>query len=138
MQHIQLLLPVCYNVAMKENHKKELGALGERIAADYLRKRGYRIREMNARTPQGEIDIVAQDGKALVFVEVRTRQGTAYGTPEESIDRRKQQKLVLLAEQYIQNITESFSSYRIDAVLVEFTLSSVLKRVDLIKSAVEP
>ncbi len=117
--------------------RKSLGALGEQIAVDYLRRHGYVIRERNHRTPMGEIDIVAVDRKTLAFVEVRTRQGSAFGTAAESITARKQRKLVQLAESYLQSCPESFQGYRIDVVVVEFSSSSTLRRVELIKNAVE-
>ena len=73
------------------------GARGEAMAAAYLEERGYRILARNLRTQRGELDLVALDGAALVFVEVRTRTGTRFGSPEESVDRRKQRRLVRAA-----------------------------------------
>ena len=64
------------------------------MAADHLERRGYVIRQRNYRCPVGEMDIVAEDGDCLVFVEVRTRRGREYSTPEESITAAKQVKLV--------------------------------------------
>ncbi len=122
---------------MKTDGRKVLGAIGEQAAVDYLQKHGFRIRERNVRTRLGEIDIVAQDSETLVFVEVRTRRGGAFGTPEESITFRKQWKLIQLAESYIQTCGESFQGYRIDVVVVEFSPSRVLQRVELIKNAIE-
>ncbi|HID55979.1 TPA: YraN family protein, partial [Candidatus Poribacteria bacterium] len=64
--------------------KKEIGLLGEEIAADFLRRKGYRLLERNIRIGRGEIDLVALDGETLVFVEVKTRKGLRYGHPSES------------------------------------------------------
>lgn len=111
--------------------------MGEQVAADHLRKLGFRIHERNVRISLGEIDIVAQESKTLVFVEVRTRQGDSFGTPEESITIRKQQKLIQLAESYIQTFNEQFQDYRIDVVVVELSPSRVPRRVELIRNAVE-
>ena len=67
-----------------------LGTWGENFAASYLRKQGLKILQRNLRTPVGEIDIVARDRKALVFVEVKTRQSRQYGTPQEAVGAHKQ------------------------------------------------
>lgn len=121
----------------KNDKRKTLGALGEQAAVDYLQKHGFRIRERNVRTRMGEIDIVAQESDALVFVEVRTRRGNTFGAPEESITPHKQQRLILLAEAYIQKCKESFQNYRIDVVVVGFSPSNAVRRVELIRNAVE-
>jgi putative endonuclease len=81
---------------------QELGAWGEEKAARYLEQQGYRILERNFHSRFGEIDLVAEDDEFLVFVEVRLRKNTRYGLPEETVDHRKQHKLRLTAEFYLQ------------------------------------
>jgi putative endonuclease len=115
--------------------RKRLGQRGEELAAAQLEKRGYVVRERNWRCPAGEIDIVAQDGDCLVFVEVRTRRGREYGTPEESVTPAKQAKLVELAQTYLQEFDWD-GDWRIDVVAVEMTSGGKLLRVELIKNAV--
>ena len=70
--------------------RRDLGAFGERLAAAQLEAKGYRIRERNFRTREGEVDIIAEHGSTLVFVEVRTRRGDAtrasHETPECAVD----------------------------------------------------
>lgn len=117
--------------------RRGLGQLGENLAADYLLKHGYLIRERNYRAPQlGEIDIVAEDNGCLVYVEVRTRRGSAYGTPEESITVAKKLRLVQLAMYYRQMHADLPSAERIDVVAVELTPAGRLFRIDVIKNAV--
>lgn len=116
-------------------NRRRLGAAGERIAANYLRECGYRIRETNFRCPEGEIDIVAEDGDCLVLVEVRTRRGTSLGTPEESITKAKRQRLARLAEAYTQEKEGLPQDLRIDVVAVEMAAGGKLIRVELIKDA---
>ena len=116
-----------------------LGRLGEDLAAEHLKKHGYTIRERNVRVPQlGEIDIVAEEGGCLVFVEVRTRRGRGYGTPEESITVAKKLRLVELAMSYRQSHEGAGlpADQRIDVVAVELTPAGRLFRIDIIKSAV--
>ncbi len=116
--------------------RRELGKLGERLAADYLRRHGYSIRERNYRCPVGEMDIVATEGECLVFVEVRTRRGRELGLPEESITPAKQAKLVEVAQTYLQERGETAADWRIDVVAVELTPGGRLRRIELIKNAV--
>lgn len=77
------------------------GKVAERQAAKMLRQRGLKILKCNYRAPRGEIDIVADDGGTLVFVEVRLRSHTAFGRPDETINRRKQQSIIRAAEYYL-------------------------------------
>lgn len=80
----------------------DLGAWGEEKAARFLTQRGFTVVERNFRCAYGEVDIVAENETYLVFVEVRLRKSTRFGTPEETVDHRKQQKLRLAAETYLQ------------------------------------
>jgi putative endonuclease len=109
--------------------------MGEELAARYLRERGYIIRERNWRCQIGEVDIIAEEGDALVFVEVRTRRGRDFGTPEESVTPRKRAKLIEVAEAYLQE-HDWPGDWRIDFVAVELTHSGKLLRVELIENAV--
>jgi putative endonuclease len=117
-------------------NRKKLGALGERIAKEYIGKLGYQIIETNFRCHEGEIDIIAQDGEQLVFVEVRTRRGLDFGTPEESITVSKRQKLIEVAYAYLQSHEVLSPSWRIDVVAVELGTGGTVSRVELIKNAV--
>ena len=117
--------------------RRETGALGERIAADYLTDRGYAIRERNFRTREGEIDIIAEKGDTLVFVEVRTRRSRACGTAEESITRRKKERLVALAEAYMEDRDGLPPSWRIDVVALELGTSGKVSRIELYENATD-
>lgn len=78
-----------------------LGEIGEAAAADYLERRDYRILERRARTRCGEIDLVAELGALLVFVEVKTRSGLAFGRPAEAVGRAKRRRLCRAAEAWL-------------------------------------
>ena len=82
--------------------RRETGILGEKLAKDYLKKRGYRIRETNYRCPEGEADIIAEHEDCLVFVEVKTRRSLEFGIPEESITAEKRERLRAVAARYQQ------------------------------------
>ncbi|MBI5115517.1 YraN family protein [Candidatus Poribacteria bacterium] len=96
----------------------ERGAEGEDTATRALLKSRYRILERNFRTPAGEIDIVALDGKCLVFVEVRTRGSIEYGLPQETIVARKRKRLCNAARWYLQKNRANESECRFDVVAV--------------------
>lgn len=84
---------------MKENNKK-VGAIGEKIAKEYLQKEGYKILETNFYCRFGEIDIVAKNGDEIVFVEVKTRKQIRYGNGAESVNYYKKNHIYKVAEFY--------------------------------------
>lgn len=103
-----------------------LGVIGEKLGCRYLEKKGYRVVARNFQNPKGrrlgEIDIIAQLGKKIVFVEVKTRAlgGLAFGLPEENIDRRKLHKLEKIAAYYLRKNKLVDREYGFDALSVVF------------------
>jgi putative endonuclease len=77
------------------------GAEAERLACAHLERAGLRLLTRNYRCPQGEIDLVMDEHGALVFVEVRYRRSSAYGSPAESVDFRKRARLIAAAQHYL-------------------------------------
>ncbi len=116
--------------------RRALGALGERKAVEYIKKKGYRIVEKNFRCREGEIDVIARHRDYLVFVEVRTRTGSDFGTPEESVTAAKKDKLVSLALSYLQTHRNVPSLWRFDVVAVEVGAGGEVSRIDLIQNAI--
>jgi len=116
--------------------RKEVGDRGEKLAVDFLKKRGYKIVRRNFRCREGEIDIIAQKGDCLVFVEVRTKKGSGFGTPEESVTFSKREKLISLANAYLQACDDFPTSWRIDVVAVELTPDNKVSRLEHIENAV--
>lgn len=93
------------------------GKFGEEMAQKYLKKQGYKISRRNYRTKRGEIDIIAQKRDCLVFVEVRTKVGEQFGTPEETLDWKKRRKLLGNAKAYVAY--QKYSGlYRVDAICI--------------------
>jgi putative endonuclease len=94
-----------------------IGQLGEAMAQEYLKKQGYKIVIRNYRTKRGEIDIIAEKRGCLVFVEVRTKVGERFGTPEETLDWKKRRKLLGNAKAYV--VYQKYSGlYRVDAICI--------------------
>lgn len=102
----------------KDVQRIAIGKEGEKTAADYLKKIGYRIDEVNYRCPIGEIDIIAHDKKDLVFVEVKSRKSYALGYPEEAVGRKKQLKMSQLALWYLQEKKLNETCARFDVVAI--------------------
>ena len=116
--------------------RRDVGILGEKLAKDFLKKRGYRIIETNYRCREGEIDIVAKHKDALAFIEVRTKTSQEFGSPEESITPAKRERLRATAADYQQTHNNLPSLWRIDVVAVELKQNGKLSRIELIENAV--
>ena len=98
-----------------------IGLLGETLAADYLKEKGYTILERNARTPYGEIDLVACYESTIVFIEVKTRTSTRFGNPEDSITPSKRGHLIASIQAYLQSHPELTGDWRIDVIAIQKT-----------------
>ncbi|PWB77288.1 MAG: YraN family protein [Candidatus Methylomirabilota bacterium] len=97
-----------------------LGTEGERIAKTYLKSKGFRILHDNYSTPLGEIDLIAQEGDVVAFVEVKTRTSGEFGPPQASVTRHKQRQIVRVAELFLQRHRLSGAACRFDVVAVTF------------------
>jgi putative endonuclease len=96
--------------------KDQLGRQGEDLAADYLTKSGLQVLERNWRCKDGEIDIVAAEGRVLVVCEVKTRSGVGFGTPLEAVTRQKVWRLRRLAALWVREHGLICEQIRIDVV----------------------
>lgn len=104
---------------MVNQNKKRFGDKGEDIAAHYLIDNGYTILQRNFRAGRlGEIDIIARESEFLCFVEVKARSNVDFGMPSESVNKKKQQKLLRLAYIYLSMTNLSDSNVRFDIVEV--------------------
>jgi putative endonuclease len=117
--------------------RRDLGEFGERVAAAHLEAIGYNIRERNFRTREGEIDIIAEDGSTLVFVEVRTRRGYAVGSALESITPDKVAHILAAAQSYIQTHEDCPADQRIDVIALSLAPDGRVVSLDHIEGAVE-
>lgn len=98
-----------------------LGHWGERVAAAHLVANGMVLLDRNWRTASGEIDIIARDGDALVFCEVKTRRGSAFGDPAEAVAGPKSRRLRVLATQWLEASGIRASQVRFDLVKIMVT-----------------
>ena len=98
--------------------RQQRGQQGEQMAVAYLRQHGYRIAQQNYRCREGEIDIVAWDGKTLVFVEVKTKGQLTFGSPEAMVTRPKQRKMTHVAMLYVSEHKLQQVNIRFDVVAI--------------------
>ena len=117
------------------NRHQRFGRFGEDLAVRFLKDKGYRIITTNHRTPFGEIDIIAEDGDTLVFIEVKSRKSDAYGPPAASVDRRKQRKISMSALSYLKSAKKIGSRSRFDVVAIRLTDRH--PQIEVIKNAFE-
>lgn len=115
-----------------------LGDEGERLAARFLRRQGYRILARRYRTALGEIDLVARDGSCIVFVEVKTRRTALAGQPYEAVDRAKQAQLTRLALAFLKRYRLLEQSARFDVVSIVWEGASDEPQIVHYKNAFEP
>jgi len=95
-----------------------LGRQGEDAAAQYLKRKGMKILDSNLSTLVGEIDLVFRDKFFLVFVEVKTRRGTAFGSPAEAVEPRKQRQIIRAAKWYLNDKGDQELQSRFDVVAI--------------------
>jgi putative endonuclease len=115
------------------DHRQTLGKRGEDLACEELERRGYVILDRRFRTRCGELDIVARDGKTLVFIEVKARSGSSFGSPFEAVTSQKRQRLSAMAESYLL-------VRRLSGVACRFDVVSILENqsghtVELVRGA---
>ena len=115
-----------------------LGRKGEDEAVRFLQDNGYRIVARNVRAKFGEIDVVARDGAALCFVEIKARSGLRFGFPEEALTAEKRRRLIRLVQWYLQRSRPPAGvSIRFDVLSILTDSDPHAARIRLIKGAFE-
>ncbi len=115
------------------DHRRKFGLKAEDYAVCFLTKKGYVILERNYRTRFAEIDIIAQQGGFLVFIEVKARKNTRKGFPKEAVGFSKQKKISLAAEYYLREKKLSNVRARFDVVAIIENSSGI--EIELIDNA---
>ena len=110
------------------------GAYGERVAACFLKREGFKVLLRNVAVSGGEIDLICREGEILCFVEVKSRPDSRYGEPSQAVDGLKRSRLVRAAQLYLQELRRPRVTYRFDIVEV-FLIAGVLPQCRLIRNA---
>ena len=111
-------------------HNKTVGKIGEDMARDFLKGKGYDIIKQNCQNRWGEIDLVCERDNSTVFVEVKTRIGEQFGLPEDAINKNKINRMIKNAKAYMAYKTNNIYGYRIDAVCIVFDENNNLIRIN--------
>ncbi len=114
------------------NRQQQFGEKGETLAVKQLKKEGYKILERNYRTRLGEIDIIAEDGEVITFIEVKSRKSESYGTPQHAVTPIKQKKISMVALSYLKEKNQFGKRARFDVVTINLESSN---KVSIIKNA---
>lgn len=94
------------------------GKQAEELACHYLQQQNLELLNQNYHCRRGEIDLIMQEQQTLVFVEVRYRKNAIFGSALESVDHRKQQRIIITAEHYLLQNTQQYSDYRFDVIAI--------------------
>jgi putative endonuclease len=116
-----------------KNSNYQTGKIGEKIAREFLIKKGYRIIQPNFRTRFGEIDLIAGIDSRLIFVEVKLKIGEDFGSPEEMVNRHKVSQVQKMAEVFLQinpQFANNSQSYQIDTVCIVLNPDQTVKRIN--------
>lgn len=124
----------CYIICVD---RRALGRIGEAAAGDLLERRGYRIIARNFRCPLGELDLIAEHGDTIVFVEVKARTTADFGEPFEAITPLKQRRLTRLATYYLKGRNWLRRPARFDAVSVTVAADGSVARIEVLAHAFE-
>ena len=116
-------------------NNRELGKLGEDIAANHISKNGYIILERNFRTKIGEIDIIARQDNYLVFIEVKTRKSINFGYPREAVDKAKQLKIINIGNLYLAQKKQFNNHIRFDVIEIMLYSNNEIKSIIVLKNA---
>jgi putative endonuclease len=115
------------------NLPQRFGKRAEELAVRHLRRRGYKIVARNYRTKAGEIDIIAREGRTLVFIEVKGRQSMRYGSAKAAVTPRKQQQVSKVALWYLKETNQMATKARFDVVAI--TRKDGDDRIEIVRNA---
>lgn len=113
--------------------RQKTGKTGESMAIKFLKKKGYKILVRNYRNAMGEIDIIAKHKKAIVFIEVKSRNTPFYGNPKFAVTLKKQRKISMVALSYLKETGQFQTKARFDVVSI--TLMEEPPEIELIQNA---
>jgi len=119
-----------------EPSNRELGALGENIAAQALQAHGYTVLEHNWTWIGGEADLIADHDGCKVIVEVKLRRSNSYGSPEDGVTNSKRKHLLQTGLRYMSELEQLDQCWQIDIVAIEMTSDGKVHRLTIYQDAV--
>lgn len=113
--------------------KRDVGIYGEETAVTFLKKEGYKLIERNYRSPFGEVDIIAEEDGFLVFVEVKFRKTSSFGSPLDAITRDKKRHIIRSALYYLKTTGQTTRRVRFDVLGISNAEPKLVKNAFLIE-----
>ena len=120
-----------------DHSRLNIAKTGEALAVTHLKARGYEILARNYRAVRGEIDLVAQDGDCIVFVEVKTRRSLKFGLPQAAVTAQKQRQISKVALAYLQTHNLFDAPCRFDVIAIHLSPRLEVLKLEQIESAFE-
>ncbi len=120
---------------VRPNERGQIGRQGEQLAVDFLEAQGCVIVARNWRCRFGEIDIIAERDRIIHFIEVKTRRGSAFGYPEESVTSAKRQRWFRAIEYWLQFVAPQVRTYQADVISILWTMGE--PRIEWIQNVAE-
>jgi len=102
-----------------QEFRKNFGNTGEQLAEKFLKLRGLEILERNFHTKEGEVDLIAREGEMIIFVEVKARRSSKFGTALESVDESKLEKIEAAGCKFLQDNSLENAEWRIDVIAID-------------------
>lgn len=115
--------------------QQNIANIGETFAAEHLKTLGYKILDQNYRFHRGEIDLIAQQGERIVFVEVKTRRNMKYGLPQYAVNAKKQRQISKIALAYLQSQNLLDAPCRFDVIAIQLSPQLKLLQLEQIEGA---
>lgn len=116
-------------------HNQILGRWGEEVAAAFLERHGYKVLAKNVRTPEGEIDLIAEFNGELIFCEVKTRKDNLKGFPEEALTDEKMDHMMDSAESYLSENPQYGENWRVDVISVTGNMNDPNPQIEWFENA---
>jgi len=135
MKYLNHIKNIFKNNRTVQLQKKDIAAIGEELAANFLKKKGYKILQRNYRRKIGEIDVVCYERGTIVFVEVKTRSSNNYGVPELSVTKTKKRQIIKVAQYYLAEKKIEGIAVRFDVVSVFYSPTKSKPVITLYKNA---
>lgn len=118
-----------------DRSRLNIAKIGESLAVEHLKARGYEILARNYRALRGEIDIIVRDGEFTVFVEVKTRRNLKFGLPQAAVTIQKQRQISKIALAYLQAQNLLDTPCRFDVIAIHLSPQLELLKLEQIESA---
>ena len=124
---LALSIAIVLSFSEMSHSRIKIGKIGEALASEHFEARGYEIRARNYRTRSGEIDLIVQRGKRIVFVEVKTRRSSKFGIPQAAVTPTKQKQISKIALNYLQkhNLLDAPCQFDVVAVVLSWKLELI-------------